>query len=237
MTLENDALQARFLKRLGDMGAEVKEYNEIKPTRGLAELDKDNIDGFTFHHTGVSDRPLVSHHNYHVNERGWVMAGYHFHIRPDGVIEVGRPVWARGAHSKNSNDFSLGVAFSGMFDREEPTPEQYEAGIQIVKVAEELFDRKMEIWGHNDFAETSCPGHKTDLDRIREGKTKDTGHDLTVKINNRKVNFPVKINEEGRTLVKLSNKWVQVREFVEMIPEADISWDEDTRTVKIKIPE
>ena len=46
---------------------------------------------------------------WHVNGRGWSDIGYHWIIRLDGTIEVGRPLEKSGAHTKGHNKDSVGV--------------------------------------------------------------------------------------------------------------------------------
>jgi N-acetylmuramoyl-L-alanine amidase len=44
---------------------------------------------------------------------GWVDIGYHLVIRRDGTLEVGRPVWATGAHTVGRNSDSVGICLAG----------------------------------------------------------------------------------------------------------------------------
>lgn len=45
--------------------------------------------------------------------QGWSMIGYHFVIRRDGTIEVGRNLTDVGAHAKGYNDRSVGICMVG----------------------------------------------------------------------------------------------------------------------------
>ena len=135
------------------------------------ELRERNVtDGVVYHHTAASDRPITDHHRYHLT-RGWLMAGYHYQIRNDGMIELGRPHNTVGAHAgASANGHTIGVALSGNMQNRPPTDEQYEAAIELHYWLEtEAGYGELEIWGHNDFMHTSCPGGHTDLDIIRDG--------------------------------------------------------------------
>lgn len=55
-------------------------------------------------------------------ERGFADVGYHFVIRRDGVIEVGRQLGTVGAHCENHNHDSIGTCLIG---KHTFTPEQF----------------------------------------------------------------------------------------------------------------
>lgn len=48
--------------------------------------------------------------------RGWSDIGYHFVIRPDGTIEIGRDESVPGSHVKGFNTGSIGVVYVGGLD-------------------------------------------------------------------------------------------------------------------------
>lgn len=50
---------------------------------------------------------------WHVNERGFADVGYHYVIRRDGKIEIGRPLEQIGAHVKGHNEKSIGICLIG----------------------------------------------------------------------------------------------------------------------------
>ena len=51
--------------------------------------------------------------DWHINERGWSDVGYHYIIRLDGTIELGRPIEKIGAHTKGRNRNSIGICYVG----------------------------------------------------------------------------------------------------------------------------
>lgn len=64
--------------------------------RNLSE--RDATDQVVIHHTGDAEDDDLSAediHTMHLNN-GWAGIGYHYVIRKDGTIEVGRPDWALG---------------------------------------------------------------------------------------------------------------------------------------------
>ena len=50
--------------------------------------------------------------------KGWKSCGYHYVVRRDGTVEVGRPVEEVGAHCLNRNRHSIGICYEGGLDAE-----------------------------------------------------------------------------------------------------------------------
>lgn len=46
-------------------------------------------------------------------KRGFSGVGYHFYIRRDGSVELGRPIEKVGAHVKGFNSVSIGICYEG----------------------------------------------------------------------------------------------------------------------------
>lgn len=249
--MTNAELQKKVVNSLKSRNIDVVDHG-LEPQWGLKE--RKDTTGHTFHNSGVSDRPLTSHNDYHVNENGWNMVGYHFYIRPDGTVELGRPVWAIGAHAgTKANRTTIGTCFSGNMNEGYPTDEQYHSAVILHEVLEQVYsliieeapgsdshvedELVLDIYGHNNFMNTACPGDNTDLNIIKEGVSeKEEGDSLTMEINGREVPYPLEIRD-GRTFVKIANKWLQVRDFVEMIPQSELGWESETQTVFVEIPE
>jgi len=99
---------------------------------------------------------------WHVNGRGWSDIGYHWVIRLDGSIEVGRPLERSGAHTKGHNKDSVGVCYIGGLDedgkpKDTMNPEQEKAWRMIVLSLRTLYGNHITIHGHNEFASKACP--------------------------------------------------------------------------------
>lgn len=94
-------------------------------------------------------------------ERGWlspsgVSCGYHYVIRRDGRIELGRPLEESGAHVYKHNRDSIGVVWVG---RNSINPRQYEMLLCLLRTLINNFNlREDNVFGHNefDFGKT-CP--------------------------------------------------------------------------------
>lgn len=86
------------------------------------------------HHT-ASSMDTTPHDiiNWHVNDRGWEYAGYHYIIDGKGRIWQTRPDTAHGAHEKNHNLDSIGIALVGNFNEMKPLDVQVEALTWLLK--------------------------------------------------------------------------------------------------------
>ena len=98
---------------------------------------------------------------------GWKGCGYHYVIPTDGTIECGRPEERIGAHCRNHNRHSIGVAYVGGLadDGKTPCDTRTEAQKRALRqLLGELHKRypKALIVGHSDLDphKPHCPGFK-----------------------------------------------------------------------------
>lgn len=93
----------------------------------------------------------------HMN-KGWDDIGYHYLIRLDGSIEIGRPLEKAGAHAYGHNTGSIGVAYVGGRDGDTRTHEQKVALLQLIRTLRRLFPHTR-ICGHRDLPRVAkaCP--------------------------------------------------------------------------------
>lgn len=93
--------------------------------------------------------------NWHKNI-GWKGIGYHYVIRLDGAIEVGRPLFQRGAHVRGYNKYSIGICYIGGLDKDGKakdtrTVAQKLAMFCLLQDLKEKFE-SAEILGHRDLS-------------------------------------------------------------------------------------
>ena len=98
---------------------------------------------------------------WHVAGNGWSDIGYHFVIRLDGTIELGRPIAQVGAHCTGQNQNSIGICYVGGLDhnlrpKDTRTEAQKCALCDLLRVLLRIFPTAT-IHGHNDFAAKACP--------------------------------------------------------------------------------
>lgn len=97
-------------------------------------------------------------------QQGWLAVGYHFIIRRNGEIEVGRDIEAVGSHVKGFNHESVGICLVGGVDaalkpEDNFTPEQMAVldGL-IFKIKAEHYP-DAQVVGHRDLdPKKACPG-------------------------------------------------------------------------------
>lgn len=105
-------------------------------------------------------------------KRGFKEIGYHYYIRKDGTVELGRDLsqpgrFEQGAHSKGENARSVGICYEGGVTKKNPnrgfdsrTPEQTASMIRLIDDLQDRFPGEQIVIGHRDMpgAATQCPG-------------------------------------------------------------------------------
>ena len=116
----------------------------------------------------------------HVIENGWRDVGYHYLIRKDGTIEVGRHESQQGAHSRDGgmNPVSIGICMSGHHDREHYTQAQASSLVKLSRAIMRTYHIPIENFiGHREAgAAKTCPGTQIDMDAIRGLIHEEKGH-------------------------------------------------------------
>lgn len=98
---------------------------------------------------------------WHLN-RGWIDNGYHYVIRKNGMLEIGRDIRKAGAHAKGYNDHSIGICLvGGMGWDSEPVYDYSDAQMSTLRhtiTALCSVFGNVSILGHNDLtSRKTCP--------------------------------------------------------------------------------
>ena len=94
-------------------------------------------------------------------ERGWSGIGYHYVIKLDGTIEVGRDINKIGSHCKGYNKDSIGICYIGGLDKKGNPKDtrtiQQKASMSLL--IERLRKRfpNAKLFGHCDLSNKNCP--------------------------------------------------------------------------------
>lgn len=93
--------------------------------------------------------------------RGWNDIGYHFVIRRNGELEIGRDINLTGAHVKGHNVGSIGICMVGGVneynDAEDNfTVAQWDTARQLLTYFQIDYPYAT-IHGHNEYANKACP--------------------------------------------------------------------------------
>ncbi|MBQ8698503.1 MAG: N-acetylmuramoyl-L-alanine amidase [Schwartzia sp.] len=169
------ACGAAFLPLFGPGAAEAARLGEedtggpyvYKRFFGFSEyVKRPATERIVIHHTEIADMELGGTaaliHEMH-KQNGWAGIGYHYFIRPDGMIEQGRQPPMVGAHAWQNNQDTVGVCVAGNFDRDRPTREQMDAVKELTAWLCRRYGldsgKRGVIVGHRDLNEdTTCPG-------------------------------------------------------------------------------
>ena len=96
-------------------------------------------------------------------QRGFHLGiGYHYVIRRDGTLEMGRPEYMVGAHCKNHNQHSIGVCYEGGLNaRGDPADTRTEAQKrtmrQLVDELRQRYPKAIVVGHHNLNPLKACP--------------------------------------------------------------------------------
>tara|TARA_R110000796_G_scaffold127546_1_gene242870 strand:+ start:398 stop:817 length:420 start_codon:yes stop_codon:yes gene_type:complete len=133
-----------------------------KVTRKIEEVFVHCSDTKTNQSFGVDD-----FRKWHVQERGWSDVGYHYVIRLNGTVEIGRPLARSGAHAKGHNAHSVGICFEGGKKPsgspwEEPTAKQVSAWFTLYWRLCDVYGN-LKIRGHYEVSSKTCPNFNVEI--------------------------------------------------------------------------
>ena len=94
-------------------------------------------------------------------KRGWKSVGYHYLIKQDGTLQVGRSLDEVGSHAKGENNDSIGIVYVGGLDANKE-PKDTMTAYQELTLMELIFSLRtvfhwMPVHGHNEYSNKACP--------------------------------------------------------------------------------
>lgn len=106
-------------------------------------------------------------YDWHVNDNGWKDIGYHYVIRRNGNIEIGRPEHTPGAHVAGHNHNTIGLCLVGGQSQTGRNPSNFtkEQYLSLNKLIDDLKSRypKVKIRGHRSYNPGKlCPQFDTE---------------------------------------------------------------------------
>lgn len=95
-------------------------------------------------------------------QRGFACIGYHYIVRLNGQLEVGRPLNMVGAHCQGHNVNSIGIVYIGGIDEngqyaDTRTAEQRATMAALIGFLCKSFSHIKRVSGHRDYAARACP--------------------------------------------------------------------------------
>ena len=120
---------------------------------------------------------------WHRERKGWSDIGYHWVVRFNGAVEIGRPESQVGAGVFGFNANTIHVCFSGHGDLAPPTDQQWAAALTLCAqilgrygLTETFRRNPNRVLGHNEVwhhrlvpkpIRKTCPGRLTDMRKFR----------------------------------------------------------------------
>ena len=107
------------------------------------------------------DIGLTEIRKWHVQDNGWRDVGYHYIIRRNGEVELGRSNRDTGAHAAGYNHKSVSVCMVGGMAEDNSaennfTAQQWTALLDLVKQLKSNYP-DADVIGHNEISEKECP--------------------------------------------------------------------------------
>jgi len=107
------------------------------------------------------DIGLTEIRKWHVQGNGWRDVGYHYIIRRNGEVELGRSIRDTGAHAAGYNHKSVGLCMVGGMAEDNSaennfTAQQWTALLDLVKQLKSNYP-DADVIGHNEISEKECP--------------------------------------------------------------------------------
>ena len=98
---------------------------------------------------------------WHVDDNGWRDVGYHYIIRRNGEVELGRSNRDTGAHAAGYNHKSVSLCMVGGMAEDNSaennfTAQQWTALLDLVKQIKVDYP-EANVIGHNEISEKECP--------------------------------------------------------------------------------
>ena len=107
------------------------------------------------------DIGLTEIRKWHVQDNGWRDVGYHYIIRRNGEVELGRSIRDTGAHAAGYNHKSVSVCMVGGMAEDNSaennfTAQQWTALLDLVKQLKSNYP-DADVIGHIEISEKECP--------------------------------------------------------------------------------
>ena len=141
----------------------------------MAKLKEENINYLVVHCSATSTGANIGAkiiRKWHT-DRGWDDIGYHYVIRRNGDIELGRQPNIQGAHARGINSESLGICMIGGVDErgmpdDNFTTSQFDTLAELLKVLKKIYNNAR-IIGHREVSNKACPSFNVHMFLMEKG--------------------------------------------------------------------
>lgn len=138
--------------------------------RNLAQIEE----AIVHHSAGPVNQSIAEIATYHSSPGNHICAdgcpgiAYHIMIDRAGRAYQVNDLEAISFHVSGQNTRSVGICLIGNYDELQPTAQQLKTIQKSIKWLNRVVGKNLEIGGHRDFANKSCPGNNIDVDFIRK---------------------------------------------------------------------
>lgn len=145
----------------------------VHPDRSYERRALSQVRQVIIHHTAgpVSQTPqdIARYHTgaNHICDAGCPGIAYHFMIDRQARVYQVNDLETISYHVSGQNTVSVGICLIGNYDELEPTAQQLTAVVQLIRKLNRQLGKQLDIAGHRDYANKSCPGWNVDVDWIR----------------------------------------------------------------------
>jgi N-acetylmuramoyl-L-alanine amidase len=113
-----------------------------------------------FIHCSASDNPkhddISVIRDWHVNGNGWADVGYHYFIKKDGQVQIGRNIEQSPAAQVGHNNKTIAICCHGL-EESKFTQAQFQSLRLLCASIEAAYAGKITFHGHCEVAAKSCP--------------------------------------------------------------------------------
>ena len=137
-------------------------------TKSYSKRNLNQIDTIVVHHSATETGTAESYARYHVNNRDWAGIGYHFVIDQDGKINQTNELDTISYHASNWNTRSIGICLTGNYDNQILNGNNLDSLVYLIKKLKLDLKKELNIIGHRDVANKSCPGNNISIELIKK---------------------------------------------------------------------
>lgn len=123
----------------------------------MFEKPRRKVDRVFIHCTAASRKSVTAKEidRWH-KQRGWSGIGYHYFIRTNGMLEIGRDISKTPAAQAGHNRGTIAICLNGL-NEEDFTNEQFDTLIHLCREIDQAYDGKITFHGHKEVSAKSCP--------------------------------------------------------------------------------
>lgn len=141
----------------------------IHKTKRYSTRKLSDIRSIAIHHSLTFTGSPEAFATYHVNTNGWPGIAYPFVVQRDGTVYKCWDPEKVTYHVGNSNKHAIGICMVGDFRTQQPTQEQYQATLELVRQLRKVIPSAQQIKGHSEYPGytwKACP--VIDMDKFRD---------------------------------------------------------------------